>query len=189
MNRWTQSLPVWTAVIAVFAFTLGGCAPPEPNADGGSSSASDHDHDHGDHDHGDHDHDGDHDHGHDDHAHDHPPHGPNHGHIFDLDTDGHQGEWCKYPDNNVIRMFILDAKGKKNVPVKIDSFTVRPKVGADEEEFVLEPEEANENGETATYKLDDEDLYRAIPLGVDIEIKSGDQTWKGEIKAHKPLDH
>jgi hypothetical protein len=75
------------------------------------------------------------------------------------------------------------------VPVKVDSFIVKPKAGDEEIVFELEAEDVDEDGKTATFMLDDQDLSIAIPLGVDIVITSGDQVWKGEIKAHKPLDH
>ena len=122
-------------------------------------------------------------------AHDHPPHGPFNGHIFDLDSPDHQGEWKKYKDNNIIRMYILDGEGKKAAPEKVDSFIVKPQAGKDEVVYELAAEDADENGASATYMLDDNALTIAIPLGVDIEIKIGDKTIKGQIKAHEPLDH
>lgn len=86
-------------------------------------------------------------------------------------------------------MYILDAAGKEAVAQKVDSFTVTPKVGNDETGFVLEPESPDEQGLSAVYVLDDQELSIAVPLGVDIEIKIGDKVFKGEIKAHEPLDH
>ncbi len=157
--------------LALLMFAAVGCENPE--------AGNGHDHEHGEHDH---DHDG---HGH---AHDHPPHGPNGGHIFPLDTDGYQAEWKKYSDNNMIRIYILDAEGKKAMPIAADSFTVTPKVGEGDLSFTLLPENPTD-GLSPVYALDDRDLAVAIPLGVDIEIKMGDKTIKGEIKAHQPLDH
>lgn len=158
------------AALAVVVFASVGCDNPET---AGDKPAKD-----------DHSHEGDLGH-----AHDHPPHGPAGGHIFDLDSDDYQAEWKKYKDNSVIRMYILDGAGKKAVPVKVDSFIVKPQAGKEDVSFELAAEEANENGETAVYMLDDDALFTAIPLGVDIEIKMGDKTLKGQIKAHKPLDH
>jgi hypothetical protein len=86
-------------------------------------------------------------------------------------------------------MYILDAAGKEAVAQKVESFTVTPKVGNDEAGFVLEPENPDEQGLSAVYMLDDQNLSIAIPLGVDIEIKIADKIYKGEIKAHEPLDH
>jgi hypothetical protein len=186
------------AMLAITVFAINGCDSSVGNGktNGGAATDSDHDHDH-DHDGDDHDHDGDHDgddhdHDGDDHDHaqsDHPAHGPFGGHIFALEPNEFQGEWKKYTDSNVIKMYILDADGKKEVSQKVDSFTVTPKVGNDEGGFVLEPENPDEQGLAAVYMLDDQDLSIAIPLGVDIEIKIGDKVFKGEIKAHKPLDH
>ncbi len=129
-----------------------------------------------------------HDHSSDD-PDDHPAHGPFGGHVFDLDTTEHQVEWKKYKDNDMIRMYVLDGKGKEATPIKVDSFIVTPKIGDDGISFNLEPEAADENGVTAIYVLDDKDLSIAIPIGVDVEIKVGDKTYKGEIKSHDPLDH
>ena len=176
----TSSLIV--AVLAVALFAVNGCdsSGGSGTSNGGKTSNADHD---GDHDHGDHDHDHDHDHD------DHPAHGPFGGHIFALEPDDMQGEWKKYIDSNVIKMYLLDAAGKKEVPQKVDSFVVTPKVGNDEGGFTLEPENPDASGISAVYMLDDQDLSIAIPLGVDIEIKIGNKVFKGEIKAHEPLDH
>ena len=164
------------AVLAVAVFAVNGCdsSGGSGTSNGGAASNADHDHDH------------DHDHG--DHA-DHPAHGPFGGHIFALEPNDMQGEWKKYTDSNVIKMYLLDAAGKKEVPQKVDSFVVTPKVGNDEGGFTLEPENPDDMGVSAVYMLDDQELSIAIPLGVDIEIKIGDKVFKGEIKAHEPLDH
>lgn len=169
------------AMLAVAVFAVSGCDSTGGNGktNGGAANNADHDHDH-DHDHGD-----DHDH---DHA-DHPAHGPFGGHIFALEPNDMQGEWKKYTDSNVIKMYLLDAAGKKEVAQKVESFTVTPKVGNDEEGFTLEAEKLDDQGLSAVYMLDDQNLSIAIPLGVDIEVKIGDKVYKGEIKAHEPLDH
>ncbi len=181
--RITSLASVLLAGIALALFMSTGCDKPS-----GDDHAA----------HGDHDHDAEHAHdaddhtGHDDdtdsHA-DHPDHGPFGGHVFKLDTSEFQGEWKKYKDNDVIKMYLLDATGKKAAPLKVDSFIVTSKVGNDDAGFTLEPEEPDAEGATAVYSLDDKDLSIAIPLGVDIEIKVGDKVYKGEIKAHQPLDH
>ena len=149
------------AFVALAMFGTIGCDKAEQATNG---SQADHSHD-GDHSHSDESHD------------DHPAHGPNHGHIFALDSDEYQGEWQKFSDSDVINMYILDANGQ-NIALKVDSFTVTPKVGNDNSSFTLEAKDADADGATAAYTLDDKDLSIAIPLGVDIEIK-----------AHEPLDH
>ncbi len=160
------------AAIALFAV---GCEKPNDQvaANGGSNSSQDHDHDHG-------------EAGHDDHFH--PEHGPNHGHIFELDSPDYCGEWQKFKDNNVIKMHILD-KDKKSVAVKVDSFKVIPMAGNDSTPFELAPESPDDEGKSSVYSLDDQNLSIAIPLGVTIEITMGDQTLKGKIDQHEPLDH
>lgn len=155
------------AGLALFMFAAVGCGNPEAGRAGGPGEHG-HDHDHA--------------------GHDHPAHGPSGGHIFPLDTDQYRAEWKKYMDNNVIKMIILDAAGKKAVPVAVDSFTVTPKVGEGIEPFVLQAENP-ENGMASVYMLDDAELAIAIPLGVDIEIKMGNKTIKGEIKSHEVRDH
>lgn len=159
------------AFVAAALFSIG-CSDPETGKPA-KDSHGDHDHDHGDH----------------DHAHDHPAHGPNGGHIFALSAEGHSGEWCKFKDNDVIKMHILDADGKNATPVKVDSFIVKPSVGNDSLTFELEAENADADGNASTFMLDDAGLAKAIPLGVDIEIKIGEQTITGKIAAHEPLDH
>ena len=63
-----------------------------------------------------------------------------------------------------------------------------PKVGEGVEPFELEAEDPKD-GMSAVYMLDDARLAIAIPLGVNIEIKMGDKTIKGEIKSHEVRDH
>ena len=174
-----MKLKEWMS-LALMLFAIGvftsGCADTAPT-DGDA---------HGDHDHDGHDHD-EHD---DDHAsHDHPAHGPNGGHIFKFDDQEVQGEWCKYKDNDMIRMHLLGADGKTPMAVKVDSFIVRPSVGNDDTMFELDAENADADGKASTFMLDDKSLTIAIPLGVKIEVKAGDKTMMGEIKAHAPLDH
>ncbi len=172
-------LALLTLALSVFAI---GCN--DTSTDTGSDD--DHGHSHDD-DHG-HSHDDD-DHGHDHAGHDHPAHGPNGGHIFALDKEGFQGEWCKSKDTNLIRMYILGEDGETLKPIKADSFVVRSLAGADGQEFTLEAQEPDDEGQSAVYTLDDQNLKIAIPLGVEIEIKMGDQTMVGKIDAHEPLDH
>ena len=155
------------ATLALVMFVSVGCEEPGAGAGGGE---------------------GGHAHAGHAHAHDHPAHGPNGGHIFPLDTDEFQAEWKKYSDNNVIKICILDATGSKSMPIAAESVTITPKAGEGDVSFVL-PAESPENGLASFFKLDDADLALGIPLGVDIEIKVGDKTIKGEIKAHEPLDH
>ncbi len=125
---------------------------------------------------------------HDDHDHAHV-HGPNNGHVFEFEPHEFHGEWKQYNDNNKIRIYVLDEAGKKNVAVKAESISVIPRVGSDKTPFVLPAENPNEAGESAVFVMDDVKLKTAIPLGVDIELKVGDKTYKGEIKAHEPMDH
>ena len=173
---------VGTALLAIFIFTVG-CQ--EPSDGGGSADA------HGDHDHEGHDHDHDHDHDHagHDHDHDHPPHGPNHGHIFNFGSDDIKGEWCKYKDNDVIRMYLLDGKGESPKPLIVEKFLVKPLAGNDDTPFELEAEGVDSEGAASTFMLEDKLLQTAIPLGVKIEVVTADKTYVGEIKAHEPLDH
>ncbi len=173
--RINSSTSYLLAALAVCLFTSVGC-------DNGTETKTKSD-DHG------HAHDGEHAH-----HHEHPPHGPFGGHIFTLDSPEYQCEWKKYSDNDVIRMYILDVPGDakmkpKAVPMKVDSFMVMAQAGSDGAKFQLEAEKPDENGATAVFMLEDKALATTIPLGVDIEIKVGDKVYKGQIKAHKPLDH
>ena len=86
-------------------------------------------------------------------------------------------------------MYILDAEGKKEVAVKAENFMVVPQAGNDDTSFEMIGENPDENGATAVYMLDDKDLSISIPLGVNITFTIDGKEFKGEIKAHKPLDH
>ncbi|MEL7499617.1 MAG: hypothetical protein AAFN77_18585 [Planctomycetota bacterium] len=166
-----QSFIATTVALLAIVALAAGCNDADDPGNGNGTTAENHD-----------------GHGHD-HGHEHPPHGPNGGHIFKLDSDGHSGEWCKFKDNDIIKMHLLDAEGKKAVPMKVDSFVVKPLAGNDDVSFEFAAENADDEGMASTFMLDDEDLSMAISLGVSIEIKSGDTVMKGKIDAHEPLDH
>ena len=196
-----KSLLSFVVVMMATTIFAVGCQEPTETASSDGHDHGDHsgcDHDHAGHDHGDHsecDHDG-HDHGdHDGHDHashddpDHPPHGPNHGHMFDFDSDEFTGEWCQYKDNNVIRIYLLDAKGQSSKPMVVEQFLVKPLVGSEDEPFELEPENVDPEGAAESFMLDDNSLRTAIPFGVEIEVVTEGKTLKGQIKAHEPRDH
>ena len=179
------------ATLATIVFAVG-CQEPTAStasnghdhgehADGEDDCGCGHDHSHDGHDHDDHDHA--------DHGHDHPPHGPNHGHLFDLDSDEFTGEWSQYPDNNVIRFYLLDSEGESPKPMVVEQFLVKPLVGSEGEPFELEPEDVDPEGAAHSFMLDDILLRTAIPLGVEIEVIADGKIMKGQIKAHEPLDH
>lgn len=172
---------VGTALLTIFIFSVGCQQPSETASTTDAHGDHDHDHDGHDHDHG--------DHGHDHGDHYHPPHGPNHGHIFNFGSDDIKGEWCKYKDNDVIRMYLLDGKGESPMPLVVEKFLVKPMAGNDDTPFELEAEGADSEGAASTFMLEDKLLQTAIPLGVKIEVVTKDKTYVGEIKAHEPLDH
>ena len=105
-----------------------------------------------------------------------------------VDGGQYQIEWKQFLDNDVIKMYILD-NDLKPVPLKVDEFKVIPLVGNDPTPFELEAVDADDDGKSAVYTLDDKGLRMGINLGVKIEIVAGDQTLTGKIDAHEPLDH
>lgn len=159
-------------VSGVVQFT--GCdSAGSSNAGGGTvTNTDDHDHDHG-----------------DDHDHDHADHGPNHGHLIAADAADMGLEWTHSNQNNIIRVFLLDAKKEKNQAAKVDSVTVTRATGNTSDKWVLTAVNPNEKGESAEYMLDSEDLNRAMALGVNVEVKMGDKVVKGTIPPHAPHDH
>ena len=108
---------------------------------------------------------------------------------FEFDSDEFTGEWCKYKDNNEIRIYLLDGKGESPKPLVVEQFLVKPLTGSEDEPFELEPEDVDPEGAAHSFMLDDVLLQTAIPLGVEIEVIADGKTLKGQIKAHEPLDH
>ena len=145
-----------------------GCEPP--STAGGGSAASSADLANADNDHG-HSHDGD-EHGHDEKAHDEHGHeahieemGPNKGHIIRLEPSDYMAEWRHYKGNSVIRVYVLDGE-KKTTPVDA-TVTITPEAGKTKEPFELEPEDANDEGATAVYMLDEQQLASGNEFGRD----------------------
>ena len=172
---------------ALFTFNVG-CDQPASIADKTTPGAHDHDHDGDDHGHS---HDGEgHDHaGHESHEADHHVEemGPNKGHIVYLSPKEYVSEWRHYRGNSVIRVYVLD-EHKKSVGVNA-KVSIEPQAGKNRDPFVLQPEDAGEDGKTAVYMLDDDKLSVAMNLGVKLKIEIDGKTYEGEIPPHKPHHH
>ncbi len=165
-----------------------GCDQPSSTAQKSEPAAHDHDHD------GD-----DHGHSHDGEGHDHAGHesheadqhveemGPNKGHIVYLSPKDYVSEWRHYKGNSVIRVYVLDAnKDSVGVNAKV---SIEPQAGKTRDPFVLQPEDAGDDGKTAVYMLDDDKLSVAMNLGVKLKIEIDGKTYEGEIPPHKPHHH
>lgn len=170
-----------------------GCDQPASTAD--KNKPAEHGHDHDGDDHG-------HSHaeeGHEDHAggeghegHDHgdaviEEMGPNKGHIVYLEPKDYVSEWRHYKGNSVIRVYVLD-KDKKSIAVD-GKVSIVPQAGKTRDPFVLQPEDAGDDGKTAVYMLDDDKLSVAMNLGVLLKIEIDGKTYEGEIPPHKPHHH
>ncbi len=169
-----------------------GCEQPAANT---NTNQAHHGHDHDGDDHG-HSHAGE---GHEDHAghDDHEGHGhgdgsaeemgPNKGHIVYLEPKDFVGEWRHYKGNSVIRVYVLD-KEKKSVAVD-GKVSIVPQTGKTRDPFVLQGEDAGDDGKTAVYMLDDDKLSVAMNLGVMLKIEIDGKTYEGKIPPHKPHHH
>ncbi len=164
-----------------------GCDQPTPTKEKSTPAAHDHDHDGDDHGHS---HDGE---GHEGHA-DHESHeghaeemGPNKGHIVYLSPKDYVSEWRHYNGNSVIRVYVLD-KDKKSIGVDA-KVSIEPQTGKTRDPFVLQPEDAGDDGKTAVYMLDDDKLSVAMNLGVKLKIEIDGKTYEGDIPPHKPHHH
>lgn len=162
-----------------------GCDQPQSTAQKNESAAHDHDHDGDDHGHS---HDSeDHGHSHGEEDHHVEEMGPNKGHIVYLSPKDYVSEWAHYKGNSVIRVFVLDAD-KKSVDVNA-KVSIEPQTGKTRDPFVLNPEDADENGKTDAYMLDDDKLAIAMNLGVKLKIEIDGKTYVGDIPPHKPHHH
>ena len=170
-----------------------GCDQPTSGTEKNKPAEHGHDHDGDDHGHS-HDAEGHKDHAdHDDHAgHDHgdaaaEEMGPNKGHIVYLEPTDYVSEWRHYKGNSVIRVYVLD-EDKKTTAVKAN-VSIEPQAGKTRDPFVLQAEEANDDGETGVYMLDDDKLSVAMNLGVVLKIEIDGKTYEGKIPPHKPHHH
>jgi len=157
------------------------------NSDGNAATGA-HD-DHG-HDHEDHGHD------HDDHGHSHDEGdqdvdveemGPNKGHIVRLEPTDYMAEWRHYKGNNVIRIYVLDSN-KKTVGVNA-KVSVQSETGKSKETFELAPEDADDDGKTGVYMLDEQALSNAMNLGVTFTFEIDGKEYSGKVPPHVPHHH
>jgi hypothetical protein len=143
----------------------------------------------------------DHGHDHDDQGHDHAEHshdegahdvhveemGPNKGHIVRLAPTDYVAEWRHYKGNNVIRIYVLDAN-KKTVAVNA-TVSVKSESGKSKETFELVPEDAEDDGKTGVYMLDEQALANAMNLGVVITFEIDGKEYSGKVPPHAPHHH
>ncbi len=164
-----------------------GCDQPAATNSGGQAdthSHADHDHDHAEHGHDEESHD---DHGHAGHGAMVEEMGPNRGHIVRLTPTDYMAEWRHYKGNNVIRVYVLNAE-KDTVAVDA-SVTVKSESGKSKETFELAPEDADAEGKTGVYMLDEQGLAMAMNLGVTISFEIDGKTYEGKVPPHKPHHH
>jgi hypothetical protein len=143
-----------------------------------------------------------HNHSHDDHSDEHQKvahthadgtqctceHGPNNGHLFKFDNENYKGEWVHSNDNDVIRFYILNGMDE-NTPLKVDSFVIKSTSGSEEAVFEAEPENADAEGKSHAFMVEDKDLRIATRMGVSVVVTSGDLVLTGTIEPHEPHDH
>ena len=161
-----------------------GCEQPSSTAgDNLTQELEEHKHGgHQGHDHGDH---SGHDHeGHDDHA---EEMGPNKGHIIHLEPSDYVAEWRHYKGNSIIRVYVLDAQ-KKSTAVQAD-VSIKSTSGKTPTTFELAPEDADAQGKTAVYMLDDQALSVAMNLGVELTIEIDGKSYVGKVDEHAPHHH
>ncbi|TWT31682.1 hypothetical protein [Blastopirellula retiformator] len=154
------------------------------------------DHEHGDHEHGDHEH-GDHEHGdhdHDEHAgHDHGEIGPNGGHIVELEGGDLHLEWVhaegKQPADaeKIITFYVLDADGKKEMPIAAEALTVNLTTGGETKKFEAKADRPEGADKTAKFVLTDE-FAATIMLSEEVDAVVSFKVDGKELKA-KIEDH
>jgi len=171
-----------------------GCEKPAANNSGTEMAealaSGDHGHSHDDDHHG-HSHA---EHGHDEHGHDEHGHaahieemGPNKGHIIRLEPTDYVAEWRHYKGNSVIRVYVLN-EHKKTVAVNA-TVSIASDSGKSQETFELVPEDADGEGKTGVYMLDEQALAMAMNLGVEISFEIDGKMYKGKVPPHKPHHH
>ncbi len=171
----------------VCALAIGCESPSTTQSDGKADMQSRDDHGHSHDDHG-HSHD-DHGHSHDEGAHEVKGEemGPNKGHIVRLEPADYMAEWRHYMGNNVIRIYVLDSN-KKTVAVN-GTVTVTPETGKSKEPFELVPEDADDQGKTGVFMLDEQALSNAMNLGVVIKFEIDGKEYSGKVPPHPPHHH
>ena len=162
MNRFR----LFTLIVALGTFALAGCQPQPTNS--GEHSHNDHEgSEHG-------NHNADNDHSENTNAH--PPHGPHSGHVYSFDQD-YQLEWA-LSTTDLVRIYILDAEGKKVTPV-VGSLVIKRE--ADGSSFELDPENPAEDGSVESFTLENKELSIAMNLGVVAELKTKNKTYVAKI--------
>lgn len=99
------------------------------------------------------------------HKHEHK-HGPNGGSHFMFDgTEEFAAEVVTYNENELVKVMFCTFKGDKTIPLKAEKVSIVRKINDKETTFDLEAIEANEDGMTDGFMLEDGDLDIAISAG------------------------
>ena len=153
------------SALALLAFTLG-CEPPPVSKAPGNG----------------HGHEGEHAHVH---------HGPHGGHIMVIGQEEYHAEWTT-DEAGKVTFYILDAEGKKEVPVAAEEIVIDVKIG-DKEPTAYKLAAVNpQDGKASAFEVVDKNLegvLSALSPGVTATIKTlkiGDKTFENlKIEEHK----
>ena len=102
---------------------------------------------------------------HSDHGHAHK-HGPNHGSHFTFEgASDFSAEVVTYKQNDLVKVMFCDASGDKTVSLKADKVSITRTTGDDMTPFELEALEADADGKTDGFELENKDLRLAVEVG------------------------
>ncbi len=116
-------------------------------------------------------------------AHEHAAHGPHGGHPFSLTGLDSKIEAITNKTNDLTQVFFLDHEAKAIQPVKAEKVVVKTdKLGG--KSFELKPVNADANGATAEYSLDDKELKSIVGLSPTLEVTVDGKTYSGTMDFH-----
>ena len=115
--------------------------------------------------------------------HEHAAHGPNGGHPFSVTGLDYKIEAVANNTNDLTQVFFLDHDAKANQPIKAEKVVIKTdKLGG--KSFELKPVNADANGATAEYSLEDKELKSILGLSPTLEVTVDGKTHSGTVDVH-----
>jgi hypothetical protein len=131
------------------------------------------------------------------HHHDHEEEGPHSGHLVELHEPGQEvkeefhAEWL-HEESGKITVYILDGKGKKEVPIAAESVTIKIKVGDKTDSYDLPALDRTTGDKPTAFKFETESkelLGKLEALGetvkASIHIDMNGKPYEGAIEHHE----
>lgn len=109
--------------------------------------------------------------------------GINGGQRFTFDPPDYSGEWTQDNNTNLVRFFIVDRSGSRNVSVAADSFCIK---SGDNLMFSLDPDNGYNSSGSDSFSLEDRNLALAMNSTVEVVLQVQGKSYRAILNESAP---